>query len=132
MPMVEKLISNNITIAALNYNSIIEITQYLNIETEILLSSKIEKNNELKGESKVLHINKILGADTYYNAIGGQQLYSQETFQKNGLDLHFIKMKEIKYKQYNNEFVSGLSIIDVLMFNSSDEIRKMLNEYTLI
>ena len=33
----------------------------------------------------------------------------------NGIDLKFIKMKDIKYKQYNNEFVPNLSIIDVLM-----------------
>lgn len=132
MPMIERLISDNDTIAMLNYNSVIEIARYLKIKTEIILSSKIEKNNDLKGESKVLEINKILDADTYYNAIGGQQLYDKMEFKKHGVELCFCKMKEIVYKQYNNEFVPGLSIIDVLMFNSPEKIFEMLHEYVLV
>lgn len=132
MPVIEKLINNANTIAILNYNSIVEIGKYLDFKTEILLSSKIEKNNELRGTEKVLQINKILGADTYYNAIGGQDLYSKKEFFKEGLNLNFLKMNDIQYKQYNNEFVPSLSIIDVLMFNSVEKIHEMLQEYTLI
>ena len=36
------------------------------------------------------------------------------------------------YKQFNNEFQANLSIIDVLMFNSRDNVIKMLTEFTLI
>lgn len=132
MPIIEKLINNANTIAILNYDSIVEIGKYLNFKTEILLSSKIEKNNELRGVDKVLQINKILGADTYYNAIGGQDLYSKKEFFKAGQKLNFLKMNDIQYKQYNNEFVSSLSIIDVLMFNSVERIHDMLQDYTLI
>ena len=38
----------------------------------------------------------------------------------------------VKSKQFNNEFVPALSIIDVMMFNSVPEIQKMLNEYELL
>ena len=41
-------------------------------------------------------------------------------------------MKEIVYPQFNNEFVPNLSIIDVMMFNSPEEIKKMLGDYTVI
>ena len=53
-------------------------------------------------------------------------------FNNNGIKLSFIKTGEIKYKQFNNEFVPNLSIIDVLMFNSPSEIKEMLNNYSLI
>ena len=33
---------------------------------------------------------------------------------------------------FNNEFVPWLSIIDVLMFNSIDEVLEMLNQYELV
>lgn len=132
MPIIERLIEDANTIAILNYNSIVEIGKYLDFKTEILLSSKIEKNNELKGVDKVIQINKILGADTYYNAIGGQELYSKKEFCKAGQNLYFLKMKDIEYKQYNHEFVSSLSIIDVLMFNSVEKIQEMLRDYTLV
>lgn len=131
-PIINKLIMGNNNIALLNYNAILEITKYLNIKTEILLSSEIEKDNSLKAEKKVIHINKILGSDIYINAIGGQELYDRKMFKQNGLNLFFLKMREIKYEQFKNDFVPNLSIIDVLMFNNKEEVAEMLNEYQLL
>ena len=131
MPMIERLIMDSKTIAELNYESIIGIDKYLGVDTEIILSSDLKKNNELKGQDKVLHINEILGSDMYLNAIGGKELYSREAFSEHGIELRFLKMNNIEYKQFSNEFVPGLSIIDVLMFNSVETIRGFLNEYSL-
>ena len=68
----------------------------------------------------------------YINAIGGQALYDKDEFAKNGIKLNFIKMKEIKYKQFNNDFVPNLSIIDVLMFNDVSRVREFLDAYELV
>ena len=132
MPIIEKLILNNSTIALLNYNAILEVNNYVGINTEIVLSSDLEKDNSLKAQDKVIHINKLLGSDTYINAIGGQNLYNEEEFKKNGLSLFFLKMGEVKYKQFGNEFIQGLSIIDVLMFNDIKTVKNYLDSYTLI
>ena len=102
------------------------------MNTNIIVSSSIEKNNELKGKEKVLHICNILGANDYINAIGGQELYDYESFEKMGIQLNFLKTNNINYNQYNNEFVPCLSIIDVLMFNSKEKVKLMLNDYELI
>lgn len=131
MPMINNLIMESKSISELNYNSIIQIDDYLGIETEIILSSDLKKNNELKGQEKVLHICKLLGADMYLNAVGGKELYSSDAFFDKGIELRFLKMSEVNYKQYNDEFVPGLSIIDVLMFNSVDKVIELLNQYTL-
>ncbi|HEY8401140.1 MAG TPA: WbqC family protein, partial [Cytophagaceae bacterium] len=72
------------------------------------------------------------GATQYINAIGGQELYKKENFDIHGIQLNFIKPLPIEYKQFNNEFVPWLSIIDVLMFNSKEEIQIMLEQYELI
>ncbi|PWM79652.1 MAG: hypothetical protein DBY32_01960 [Phascolarctobacterium sp.] len=113
-------------------NSIRHIAKYLGINTEIIISSMLSKNNELKGQDKVIDICKNLKATDYYNAIGGMELYSFDTFQKNGINLSFLKTNEIRYKQFNNEFVPNLSIIDVMMFNSKEEIKIMLNDYNIV
>lgn len=126
------LIQTSDTIAMLNYRAVQEINKYLDIRTEIILSSEIEKDNSLKGQDKVIHINKLLSSTDYYNAIGGQALYDKEAFNKNGIQLHFVKMKDVVYQQFKNEFVPGLSIIDVLMFNDVDTIKEFLNQYELI
>lgn len=44
----------------------------------------------------------------------------------------FLKTGEIKYQQFGDKFVPGLSIVDVLMFNSKEEVRKQLQNYTLV
>lgn len=46
--------------------------------------------------------------------------------------LKFLKTGEIKYQQFGDKFVPGLSIVDVLMFNSKEEVRKQLQNYTLV
>ncbi len=112
--------------------SIKKIIDYLDIDTEILISSEIEKRNGLKGQDKIIEICKKLNADEYINAIGGTELYSKELFLQNNIKLSFLKTNEIAYQQFNNEFVPFLSIIDVLMFNSKEEVQKMLNKFTLI
>ena len=103
-------------------NSIRLVAKYLGIKTEILLSSNIEKDNSLKGQDKILDICKCLNADVYYNAIGGQELYDKEKFKVNGIDLYFVQSELTDYPQFKNEFVPGLSIIDVLMHNTLQEI----------
>jgi hypothetical protein len=111
------------------FNSLLRIIQYLNIETEILLSSAIPKNIELTGERRVIDICLRMNATQYINAIGGKNLYDVQNFQKNGIELKFIEPELNHYKQFNNSFISGLSIIDVLMFNSIEDVNNLLNQY---
>ncbi len=113
-------------------NSIVKICNFLEINTEIIISSQLKKDKSLTGQEKVIHVNKILGSDTYINAIGGMELYSKAKFKEQEIDLFFIKIKEVKYKQFNGDFIPNLSIIDVLMFNSKEEVKRLLNEYELV
>ena len=113
-------------------NSFQVILDYLEIDTILVLSSTVMKDNNLRGKDKVKHICHLMGADTYYNAIGGQELYDKEDFKADGIDLHFVQTNLVPYTQLTNKFVSGLSIIDVLMHNGKEGTKKLLNEYTLI
>ena len=112
-------------------NSVKAINNYLGISTEIVVSSTLNIDHQLKSEEKVLAICKALSADTYYNAIGGMELYSKERFCSSGIDLKFLSCDPIHYQQFDNAFVPYLSIIDVLMFNSKEEVDVLLKKYTL-
>ena len=114
------------------FNSHIKICEYLGIDTELILSSSFEKHMELKGKDKVISICKQLGADEYINAIGGQELYDKKEFAENGIRLNFLQANLREYRQLKNEFVAGLSIIDIMMFNSKEEIKEMLNDFNLV
>jgi hypothetical protein len=113
-------------------NAINVIKNYLDIQTEIIISSSISINHDLKSEVKVIAICKALGAKEYVNAIGGIDLYTKSTFLSNGIDLNFIKSNPIEYLQFDKKFVPWLSILDVLYFNSKEKAKEYLSHYTII
>lgn len=128
-PLVEKTIFYSLNLSESLFFSIQEITKYLGIRTELILSSTLNKDNTLKGKNKVLSICKLLNADVYLNAIGGQDLYDKQEFQEHDLKLEFLQTDKVIYKQLKNQFVPNLSIIDVLMFNSAEQVNNLLNLY---
>ena len=133
MALLDKIFSyQSSNLADFIANSIELVCQYLDIQTKIIMSSDIEKDNSLKGQDKILEICKLLNADTYYNAIGGQELYDKSVFEKENIKLCFLKSDIPEYSQYKNAFVPGLSIIDVLMFNNPIQVKQMLTNYTLV
>lgn len=133
LQLFERVLNNN-EVNLFNYInfSIREVCKELGIKTEIIVSSTVGIDHSLKSQEKVIAICKNLCTDVYVNAIGGRELYSVDTFKKQGVDLKFIKTKPIEYKQFGNEFVPWLSIIDVMMFNNPTEISRLLDQYELI
>lgn len=132
MPIIENIITNtDNNLFNYIYNSVKEICKYLNIKTEIIISSTVEIDHFLKGQDKVIAFCKKLGAKDYYNAIGGQSIYTKDDFKKENINLQFLSSKPIIYQQFSNEFVPWLSIIDVMMFNTPEEINQMLSDYEL-
>jgi hypothetical protein len=132
-PLINDILEyNEINLAIFLSNSIRKISEYLNINTCIVISSNIEKNNQLKGKDRVIEICKKTNASVYINAIGGMDLYEKDEFLQKKIILHFIKTNIVEYNQFIDNFIPGLSIIDIMMFNSPDEIKKMLNQYELI
>ncbi len=111
--------------------SVIELCKYFDVKTEIIKCSSLDIDHELKSQTRVLEICKYLDADVYTNAIGGKELYSRELFKNEGIELKFIRSKNIVYPQFEHKFVPWLSIIDVLMFNSIEQIKTYLNEFEL-
>lgn len=124
-----KLNENNV--ARFAENSLKRTIDYLGINVEIRRSSDLTFNKSLKGQDRVIAIVKEVGGDCYVNPIGGQDLYSSAEFAANNIDLRFLNCKAEPYKQFSNEFVPNLSIIDVLMFNSIEKIRLMLKLFQL-
>ena len=126
------LLDNETNLFKFLLNILNKINNYLNISTPIKISSDIKINHSLKSQNKVLSICGEQKASTYINAIGGIELYDKEIFSQQNITLNFIKSENIEYKQFNNKFIPWLSIIDVMMFNSVEDIKKYLNSYTLV
>lgn len=131
-PLIESVLDcKEKNLALYLINSIYRICTYLEINTELIISSNISKDELLRGEDKVIDICKKMNATIYYNAIGGKSLYDFARFREEGINLVFLKERVEPYKQNCKKFESGLSIIDVMMYNSVYSIKDMLVQYDL-
>ena len=132
-PIIEKILLNDESNLSLFLKYHFQLVfKYLGISTKIFMSSEFEKEDSLRGADKIIKICRLLDTDIYINAIGGRELYSSGEFENNGMHLKFIKMRPIHYRQFDNDFVPFLSIVDVLMFNEVALVRSFLNEYDLV
>ena len=132
-PLIEGIINSpDSNLSKFVSNSIITLTKHFGISTRIVISSDERIETDLKGKDRVIGICRHYAASDYYNAIGGTALYNRDEFRENGIELRFVQTGEISYKQFENDFVPSLSIIDVMMFNSPETIRKMLKDCELL
>ncbi len=114
-------------------SSIQMVYSYLGKELNYNRSSQVApETRSLKKAKRLLEITKRLGYKKYNNAIGGEHLYDKVYFQKNDVELSFVKSKIQAYNQFNREFIKDLSIIDILMFNDIATVKKYLNDFELV
>lgn len=113
-------------------NQIKVVAKHMGLNTEIVYSSDLHKDCSLKAYHKVLAIVHELGGSKYVNSIGGTALYDEKIFAENGINLGFMKMRQIEYPQFKNEFVPYLSVIDVMMFNKRSEMQELLKQYDVV
>jgi hypothetical protein len=133
-PIIQSIFNNGYTsISELASNSVIIISKYLEIETTFKYSSiDFGHTRGQEKSARLINITKELGSDHYINPIGGTTLYEKEHFKSNGVTLEFLSPGITAYKQFDNEFVPKLSIIDVLMFNSPEKAKIHLEQYKLV
>jgi hypothetical protein len=131
-PVIEEILQTPATrITDLIAVSITLLANYLSISTEIVPSSTIYANQHLKGPERILDICLQEGASEYINPIGGMELYDRTAFAEKDIILHFIRSRKEEYPQFGGEFVPWLSIVDVLMFNTPEQVHTLLEAFDL-
>lgn len=124
-------------IVKLNANILSCIFEYLELpfNYEIFSEMDLEIESVNAPDEWALNICKALGnIDEYWNPPGGMEFFDKNKYEQNNIKLRFhnIKLKPYEQKTKTQNFEQGLSIIDVMMYNSPSEIREMLDDYELI
>lgn len=119
------------SMGALARQSVRAVADYLGLAPRWVESSSIYGNSDLKAQARVLDICRREGCDRYVNMAGGSELYDHASFVEAGFQLEFLVASLPPYTQYKGDFVPGLSILDVLFFNSPDAVRQMLTHFEL-
>ena len=78
-----------------------------------------------------LEVARAVGADTYINAPGGRGLFDSRQFRDAGIRLQFLDPVLAEYPQGPRAFLPGLSIIDLMMWNSPDRVRELVGQYAV-
>jgi phospholipid N-methyltransferase len=117
-----------------NIYSTIQICKYLGIKTKF---SRFSEHNfqfsDLplgKGDWGRETANAI-GGTHYINAPGGEEFIFNDKFEEMGMKLGFIQPNLKKYEQKSDEFVIGLSILDVLFCNGKEKTLEMVKDYSV-
>jgi len=107
----------------------------LDIDTHITHSSKICKGVDLNGIDKIFHILKHCGepwklnVDTYISSDGpGSRRYiKEEDFKDKNIKLIWQDFEHPTYNQMYGEFISHLSVLDLIFNNSKEIIEEVIN-----
>lgn len=121
-------------IVSLNRVALEKICEYLTIPCRIAVFSKMNLDIEPANapDEWALNICKAIdGADEYWNPIGGLSFFDRSKYVNKGIKICFQEMVLTPYLQIGNDFESGLSIIDVMMFNAPETINKLLDDFIL-
>lgn len=107
-----------------------KVCNLLNIDFEIEIFSKMkleirEVNNP--GEW-ALKICEAMGAETYINPAGGENIFDKNEYQRKNIELVIQDFENITYPVRGYEYVPDLSIIDVLMWNEPEVIKEYLDK----
>lgn len=122
-------------IVTLNKNSLEKICDYLRIESHIEIFSEMNLSIEPVNapDEWALSICKAIdGVNEYWNPIGGTSFFDRQKYEKQGIKILFQEMNLLEYNQKLPYFEAGLSIIDVLMFNSTEDVVKLMDSYKLV
>ncbi|MCO8163209.1 WbqC family protein [Pseudomonas sp. 21LCFQ010] len=130
LPLVERILNyENNNLAQFLTHQIQALANFMGLKTRIVPSSQVYGNAHLTAQERILDICRQEGATRYINAQGGQSLYQPSAFANAGIDLKFIAMQPLPYRQRGKAFTPYLSIIDTLMEVGTEGIGPHLAAY---
>ena len=122
------------TVASFNVRALSALQELLGLRTRVVLASERAYPRCRTAQERVIRICLDQGGARYVNPIRARSLglYDQAAFNAAGLELSYLSTKaDIRYDQHGGPFVPDLSVIDVLMFNSTDQTRELLDRFLL-
>ncbi|MDB3905670.1 WbqC family protein [Crocinitomicaceae bacterium] len=117
-----------------NVHLLKNICSYLKIDFNFeIYSDKIYSiEDKINGPGDwAFEITKFHNANHYINPIDGEDLFDKAKFKSCDIQLSFLQNNLMPYPQFQNHFTSGLSIIDVLMFNDPIKTNEIIDSYKI-
>ena len=97
----------------LDINLIALLKKLIGIKTKTIFSSQLQVDGAK--DKRIVNICKKLNANILYDAFGAKELLDASYFNENNIELIFQSYKHPIYQQQWGDFISHLSVLDLLM-----------------
>jgi len=137
---VNEIVSNTFdntedgSLVSLNINALQAVCDYLGIPFHYRKATELGisyPDSMAPGDWAPL-ISSEIGASEYVNPSGGKAIFDKSVFEKKHVDLSFAEFAEFKYDTGPYEYQPHLSILDVMMWNSTETILDKMRENTTL
>jgi hypothetical protein len=133
--LLEELFSNDFkSVVDLDFKTLKGVCSYLGIQTPFRIFSEMNLLIDTPNHPDEWALNtckRITGVTEYWNPPGGMNFYDRSKYKANNITLKFHQLNLENYSQNRSPFEPGLSVLDVMMFNSVETINRMLDNYEL-
>lgn len=122
------------SISDLNVCCLQSVCEFLNMEFKFNIFSESEihiPEGVVPPGEWALHIANHYNSSIYINPPGGKNIFDESVYHSHGIQIQFIQNNLRPYVQRTGNFEPGLSIIDVLMFNTPDETISLIDDYSI-
>lgn len=115
-PMMEQILSRQWDyLIDLNMAFVLKISEFLQIDSRIEFTSQLKLDLPPDRNDKLVAMCKSVQADEFYEPSGGKGYINPESFAANQIKLVFQEYEHPVYPQLFGDFVSHLSVVDLLM-----------------
>lgn len=124
----------NISVVRLNHQCLGAVADYIDIpyNADIFSEMNLEIGDVSHPGEWALRISQAMGASEYINPLGGKEIFKSAQFNEAEIKLKFLASRLPAYSQRRPVFENGLSIIDVMMFNSPRDTRTLVKAYEFL
>jgi len=105
------------------------ILRLLKINTPIFMASEIPElkdRPEITPDERLILITRAVHADSYLSGAGGRDYLQTELFPRQNIRLMFQQFVHPRYKQLHGDFISHLSVLDLLFNEGPDQANKII------
>ena len=102
------------------------ILDILNVNTKVVTSSSIALNEITCKNTRIINLCKSVGATEYLSGVGARVYNDDEMYRQASIKLTYQNFKISEYKQLGQEFLNGLSILDMLFNIGTKETKKII------
>jgi len=122
------------SLVALNVRALNAVCRYLDIRFEHAVASQLDLALPVIDHPGgwAPAISRSLSATEYINPIGGRAIFRQADFDAAGVVLKFLDFGNFVYRTEPYRFEEGLSILDVIMWNTPQTIRDAIASHASI